>query len=328
MALTPPVTPSPDGIEHSARRGGGIDARLPRPLETGLTPEGGAVGGGLVYSSTSDTRPPNASEQFSPDPHISRLRRLKRSVLTSARLIQEELNQDKTRRYQSFMVTLTYRVEDSWCPYQITAYIKRVRQWATRRGFPLRYIWVHELTKAGKTHYHVLFWIPIIGKMVMPAADRRGWWPHGMTQTVKVERNAVGYVAKYASKGTDDKLPKGARLSGSGGLSADSRSFRAWWMCPGYIRAWCPDYSELPRRLVNPVRKADGPKIPGTKRPKGPGGWICKASGRYLPSQYEIVSFYPVRVRRKVLIDDPDTYLDLAAASCIQTRQLYSGFTL
>jgi len=143
----------------------------------------------------------------------------------------------------------------------------------------------------------------------MPKADKTGWWPHGMTKTEKVQRNAVGYVAKYASKGTDDKLPKGARLTGSGGLSLDGRLRRAWWMCPGYIRAWCPDYSDRPRR-------ASG------------GGWLAKTTGDYLPSLFEVVRRYPLMVRRKPLDIPPDDWVAYAAASCLHSRQVYSGFTL
>lgn len=175
------------------------------------------------------------------------------------------------------MVTLTYRLEDDYCPLQITRYIKQVRQWFLRRGALVRYLWVHELTKAGKTHYHVLFWLP--KRLQMPKADKRGWWPHGMTKTEAVRKNAVGYVAKYASKGTDDKVPKGARLCGSGGLSAVARHERAWWSCPGYVREWCPDYSERPRRAIG-------------------GGWVNHETGDFLPAQFEVVKRWPLTIKR------------------------------
>lgn len=238
-----------------------------------FAPEGAAVRGGLVHTSTSDTLPP----QFIVDAHESRLKRLRRSVITSARLIQEQVDLETSERHHAVMVTLTYRLEDDWCPLQITRYIKQVRQWFLRRGSTIRYLWVHELTKAGKTHYHVLFWLP--RRLQMPKADKRGWWPHGMTRTEKVKHNAVAYVAKYASKGTDDAVPKGARLCGSGGLSAESRNERAWWACPAYIREWCPDYSDRPRR-------AQG------------GGWVNKGTGDFLPSQFEVVRRWPLTIRR------------------------------
>ena len=72
----------------------------------------------------------------------------------------------------------------------------------------------------------------------MPKADKRGWWRQGMTQTVWA-RNAVGYLAKYASKGNGDQvIPKGVRLYGIGGLSASSRLNRAWWNLPSGVRVW------------------------------------------------------------------------------------------
>lgn len=238
-------------------------------------PQTEGLGGGLVYTSTSVTRP----DTFTIDPHLARLKRLKRSVLTSARLIQSDVDQDKKSRHYSVMVTLTYRVDQDWTPLQITEYIAVVRAWFRRRGASLRYLWVHELTKAGKTHYHVLFWLP--KRYQMPKADKRGWWNHGMTKTEKVRSNAVGYVVKYASKGTDDAVPKGARLTGSGGLTPDARAERAWWLAPGYVRAWCPYYLDRPRRA------------PG-------GGWLNKATGDWLAAQYEVICRWPLTVRRIV----------------------------
>lgn len=257
------------------KAGGGRQADTPPPpLPQSLPGRAAGVGlGGLVPSSTSDTPP---SGLFVVDRHEARLKRLRRSVLTTARLQVEELEAGKTRHH-AVMVTLTYRPGVEWCPYQITKYLKAVRQWCRRRGADARYLWVHELTKAGKTHYHVLFWLP--KALQMPKADKQGWWPHGMTKTEAVRRSAVAYVAKYASKGTDDKLPKGCRLTGSGGLNEDSRSQRAWWACPGYVREWCEDYTLCPRRC------------PG-------GGWVAKASGDYLPAQFEVVCLWPLTVRR------------------------------
>lgn len=270
MASVIPATLPPGEPLPPPNLASGQASFAPPPLVRGggLPPSGG----GLVHSSTSDTRP----LEFQVDPHQSRLRRLRRSVLTSARLLQEEVSQEATRHY-AVMVTLTYRPDQEWCPRQVSEYLKRVRHWFSRRGAAIRYLWVHELTKAGKTHYHVLFWLP--KALQMPKADKRGWWPHGMTRTERVRKNAVAYVAKYATKGSDDKLPPGARLNGSGGLSGDGRAQRSWWLCPAYIREWCPEYEDRPRR-------AEG------------GGWICKATGDYLPAQFVVVRRWPLTLRR------------------------------
>ena len=56
-----------------------------------------------------------------------------------------------------------------------------------------------------------------------------------MTQA-KWARSPVGYLAKYASKGADGRLPRDARLWGCGGMSAKSRALRCWSLAPRWIR--------------------------------------------------------------------------------------------
>ena len=60
----------------------------------------------------------------------------------------------------------------------------------------LHYVWVLELTKRGRPHYHVLFWLP--KGVSMPKADKQGWWKHGMTRSGG--HSPVGYLCKYTSK--------------------------------------------------------------------------------------------------------------------------------
>ena len=55
------------------------------------------------------------------------------------------------------MVTLTYRDDVDWSPRQVSNYLKCVREWARRKGIFIHYVWVLELTKRGRPHYHVLF---------------------------------------------------------------------------------------------------------------------------------------------------------------------------
>lgn len=197
------------------------------------------------------------------DPHQARLRRLKKNVITSARLMAE---QTKGERVRAAMVTLTYRPEDDWNPRQIAAYVTRVREWMRRRGIPARYVWVLELTKAGRPHYHVLWWLP--KGVTMPKADKRGWWPHGMTRS-EWARNAVGYLAKYASKGTGDaSFPKGARIYGVGGLGVPARLERAWWNLPVSVREW------------------GGPLSLWRRSPGG--GWVSRATGEWRDALWSV----------------------------------------
>jgi hypothetical protein len=70
----------------------------------------------------------------------------------------------------------------------------------------------------------------------MPKWDKRGWWPHGMTNTVKA-RNAVPYLLKYLSKGTTfGNFPKGARIYGIGGLEQSLRRSRSWLNRPTFVQ--------------------------------------------------------------------------------------------
>ena len=215
---------------------------------------------------------PGGPDAIEIDQHEMRLRRLKKNVITSARLHERDL---RGSEYHCLFITLTYRSHKQdwwnplagWEPKQITSYINAVKLWYKRRGYACRYVWVLELTKKGRPHYHVMFWHP--KKLSMPKADKRGWWPHGMTNTQKA-RNAVGYLAKYASKGGDfHLLPRGGRIYGIGGHSAGARVERAWWNLPVGVRRW-----GFP---ADRWRRAPG------------GGWVCRASGEWRASLWSVL---------------------------------------
>jgi hypothetical protein len=187
---------------------------------------------GLVSILTSDT---DYKLQL-PCPEYLRLKRLQKSVRISAQVIQDTLQQSRVK-YKAHMVTLTYRDDVDWSPRQVSNYLKCVREWARRKGIFIHYVWVLELTKRGRPHYHVLFWLP--RGISMLKADKQGWWRHGMTNTVPA-RSPVGYLCKYTSKGIDfdswGKLPRGGRLYGHGGYTPKMRITRAWLIAPSWVR--------------------------------------------------------------------------------------------
>jgi hypothetical protein len=193
---------------------------------------GASEASGLVSILTSDT---NYSIAL-PCPEYLRLKRLQKSVRESAEVIQESL-QNARVKYKAHMVTLTYRDDVDWSPRQVSNYLKCVREWARRKAIFLHYVWVLELTKRGRPHYHVLFWLP--RGISMPKADKQGWWRHGMTNTVPA-RSPVGYLCKYTSKGIDfdswGKLPRGGRLYGHGGFTPSMRITRVWRLAPSWVR--------------------------------------------------------------------------------------------
>lgn len=132
------------------------------------------------------------------------------------------------------MLTLTYRPDVEWAAGQVSTLVRHIRQYLARRGIPMRFVWVQEFTKKGRPHYHMLLWLPL--GITLPKPDKRGWWPCGMTK-IEWARNAIGYIAKYASKGDSLAQPaKGARMHGGGGLTDEALLEQRWWKLPSWLR--------------------------------------------------------------------------------------------
>lgn len=252
-SIDSPLTPRPcSSVASSFIAGGGRGERpaSPGPLafsgSAGASPGGGGrpiapLGAGLVSFGTTHT------VRIADDP-LRRVKRMRKGVFHSAQLINQGLIDDNAR-YKALFVTLTYREDWDWRPDQITRYLTVCREWARRRGFALRYVWCLELTKRGRPHYHVVFWVP--RSVTMPKADKRSWWRCGYSKT-ELARNPVGYLVKYASKGAvgDSAMPKGARLWGAGGLSVDQAKQRSVLMAPQWLRSIVP--------VSEGVRRKDG----------------------------------------------------------------------
>lgn len=167
--------------------------------------------------------------------HRARLKRLRRTILNSARCLE---SRPDAGHYKWVMVTLTYAPCFKWDPKHISGFIQSVRVYL-RANYNIRklhYCWVMELQKRGAPHYHLLLRLP--HSVRIPKPDKAGWWFLGFTQVEKA-RHAVGYLAKYCSKGdaADAKLiPKGARLHGASQLDNDESAFRRWWNLPVWAR--------------------------------------------------------------------------------------------
>jgi hypothetical protein len=134
------------------------------------------------------------------------------------------------------MLMATYRPGVEWQPRHITGLIKNLRMWAKRQGAEIApYVWVAELQQRGAVHYHILIWLP--KRLSLPKPDKQGWWPHGFTGRA-IARNAVGYLAKYASKieSKTGAFPDGCRIHGAGGLELPRRREKRWWMLPRDVR--------------------------------------------------------------------------------------------
>jgi len=192
-----------------------------------------------------------------------RIRRMRRVVIASA---------DATRslpgfRVKGIMVTLTYAETAPWRSSDVRAYVSAVREWLRRRGVRCRYQWVLELTRRGRPHYHVLFWVPQGVKL--PKPDSSGQWSCGMSR-IEAARRPVGYLVKYATKGglESDQLPRGARLFGCGAPDPGVAFARHRAGLPAWLDAVASP-SECLRRVVRV-------------------GWVERDSGAIHRSPYSI----------------------------------------
>jgi len=219
------------------------------------------------------------------DAREARLKRMKRSTLTSARLMQEQI-QTGGYRWKPAMLTPTYRDDVEWAPRHLSACLEAIQAYARRNfGQPLPYLWVGELTKRGRLHYHVIFWLP--RGRTLPKPDKRGWWPHGSTR-IEWVKSAIGYIAKYASKGeSDGAFPKGARICGTGGLRGELRQVKSWWMLPSWLRAICTHDERFAR-------------APG-------GGWMSRETGAWIASPYMLIGLSPegARIQQVSALPEP-----------------------
>ena len=185
-----------------------------------------------------------------------------------------------SRDDRAWMVTLTYGSDNAgWRAEHLTTAMNAFRMWCKRSGFACRYVWVAELQKRGVIHYHVAAWLPV--GVRMPKWDRRGWWAHGMSNTLKA-KHATAYLMAYLKKGDLDQrgaLPKGARNYGVGGLDHSLRRARRWLRLPAFVQA-------------NSSILDTWNRCPG-------GGWTSPG-GAHVESEFEVVSVGGVRCLRRV----------------------------
>lgn len=213
---------------------------------------------------------------------------MKRNVIATANMVNAQVTRIKAYRTRAMFLTFTYRSTVQPQPSHMSDVWTNYRNWCARRDVECRYVWVAELHKSGKVHYHAIIWVPlnlrlpyfdkwsVIGKPPYHGIGPRrmtAWWPHGFTN-MKQARSPVGYLAKYASKavhraGEDDHTyPAGLKIYGVGGLDKDQRQIRR--------------YINLPAWLAERV----GPHEP-VKRIQG-GGWIEKLSHVFWPSPWKL----------------------------------------
>lgn len=199
------------------------------------------------------------------DAQQARVTRLRKGVGIAAKFLHNAAG----HRAQKVMVTLTYAGDNrAWKPTHLTRYIDAVRVWYKRlTGETLRYVWVAELQDRGVIHYHAVFWLR--KGVTMPKADKRGWWPYGMTKTEKAIK-PIGYLMSYLSKietKNVSEFPHGARISGNGGLDKTGRDCKRWVLWPAYLQGNAA--------AGDPFKPAKG------------GGFVNHDSGEYFRAEFQ-----------------------------------------
>jgi hypothetical protein len=227
-----------------------------------------------VGESVAEMHGSSQAEVLDLDTRDARVQRMKRHVLTTSRLVLQN-HQRLGQRRKMAMLTLTYRDDTPWAANHVAKLLNVMRTWCARKGVSIPYVWVAELTKRGRMHYHILLSMP--KGLTLPKPDKQGWWPHGMTR-IEWVRSAVGYLAKYASKGDGSSaFPKGARICGSGGLEPLVRIARTWLHLPRHLRAISQPEHLIARRVG--------------------GGHLCRATGQTIPPAYGLIAAACHRVR-------------------------------
>lgn len=202
------------------------------------------------------------------DPIAVRLKAMKRGVVTASRLQGEAVP-----RWRPAMVTLTYRPGRDWCPSDVRSYLEHCRKFVQREGYVFRYVWVAELQGRGAVHYHVLVWLP--PGVRLPKPDESGWWSYGMSRiewAVAPIRYMIKYASKLSSKGL--RFPRGLRLHGAGGLSAEARGVRRWWVAPSWVRK---------------VFKGEQSVRRGDPTGTSAGGYFSEVTGEFIRSPWVVV---------------------------------------
>jgi hypothetical protein len=237
----------------------------------------GAAGGATELDPFKTMQTTPLREVVELDVYQSRVRRLRKAVGNSAHVLHADAHtNDSWQRWRPLFVTLTYRDVKGWKPSDIRAFGDQVRKWFLRKcgKTRMRMVWVLELQKRGAVHYHCLIWVRSKDYFPNPAAA--GWWPHGFSHVkgagkdFKIAR-PVAYMAKYASKVSVEQamsVPKGARMYGVCGATAEGKRVIRYWRAPTFVRDQLPGTAD--------IRKVRG-------------GYMDKITGEFLASPWKVM---------------------------------------
>ncbi len=236
--------------------------------------EGRAAGAPTELDPYKTNQAARSREVLEIDVYSSRVRKLQKAVRNSAHILDSAAHCDDQKvRWRRLFVTLTYAKDDAYEPGQMTLFSQRVRDWFKREcgDTRMRMVWVMELTKRGRPHYHCMIWVR--ARDYFPNPHKAGWWPHGFAHVLssKVHINRpVAYMAKYASKFTSEQakhVPKGARLYGVNGATTEGKRVIRWWRAPIFARDHFGGAAD--------IRKVTG-------------GYVNRTTGEFLASEWKV----------------------------------------
>ena len=133
--------------------------------------------------------------------------------------IKEQSRYAKLNHLRAVAVTLTYSDKKEYSTKNITAFINNLRRILKNYGCSFPYVWTLEY--ASHLHYHLILWLPRDFKLEKERLSKLWKWGGTWIESCESVTGWSRYIAKFDGI---EKLPKGARSFGSGGLDKVGRT--------------------------------------------------------------------------------------------------------
>jgi len=146
-------------------------------------------------------------------------KKINKNKKKSRSTITEQSRYAKLNHLKAVAVTLTYSDRNEYSKKNITAFINNLRRILKNYGCSFPYVWTLEY--ASHLHYHLILWLP--RDFILEKKRLSTLWKWGSTW-IESCKSPIGW-GRYISKfDCLEKLPRGARSFGSGGLDKVGRT--------------------------------------------------------------------------------------------------------
>lgn len=163
-------------------------------------------------------------------------KKINKNKKKSRSTVKEQSRYAKLNHLKAVAVTLTYSDRNEYSKKNITAFINNLRRTLKTYGCSLPYLWA--LESASHLHYHLILWLPSDFKLEKERLSK--WWKWGSTW-IESCKSPIGW-GRYISKfDCLEKLPRGARSFGSGGLDKVGRTAVARAGLPQWLIKLLPE---------------------------------------------------------------------------------------